>query len=213
MAGRVSASPQWSGVPIEAIIDRELGCNLELRSGYAAYGFMLWPFQATGDVRRLLVGILNYAGRQYRNGGVPNAELVRLHDGRANFLFDLHLERTVLVWGISQSVAAGSRDNTYHAGFPRAGDGFDKGHAWAHAQGGHEGGPNYFRQARRLNQGRSNNGRLWRAIETYLAANAGRFAFIRLIYVAANRTDRPDEIEYGIMPASGQFRAVIFPNT
>lgn len=212
MARRTSEPRDWSGVSIEAIIDRELGRNPELRTGLAAYARMLKDFEQTGDAEKLLTAILDNAARQYRQAGVPNADFVTFNDGGANFLFDLSLERSVLVWGVSQTVPARSRDDAYHAGYPRAGDGLDKGHAWSHAQGGREGGPNYFRQARRLNQARSDNGRLWRAMETYLAANAGLSAFIRLIYAAGNRSDRPDEVEYGIMPASGQFRSVIFPN-
>lgn len=213
MAGQMSASQDRSGVAIEGIIDRELGCNTELRSGHAAYAALLQEFQSTGDRKRLVKGVLDNAALQYRKSGIANAELVTFNDGAADFLFDLLCERAVLVWGVSQSVAAGSRDDAYHGGYPRAGDGLDKGHAWSHAQGGREGGPNYFRQARRLNQARSANGKLWRAIEIHLAANAGLWAFIRLVYAAGNRTDRPNEVEYGIMPASGQFRVVIFPNT
>ena len=212
MAGRLSEPGEWSGAEVEGIIDRELGRNPEIRSGHSVYTVMLRHFQSTGDGKRLRAGILDHAARQYRKNGVPRAELITFNDGGADFLFDLLFERTVLVWGVSQTVAAGSRDNAYHAGYPRAGEGLDKGHAWSHAQGGREGGPNYFRRARRLNQARSENGHLWRAIETHLAANAGLSAFIRLIYGVGNQTDRPNEIEYGIMPASGQFRAVIFPN-
>ncbi|WP_137177758.1 hypothetical protein [Roseomonas sp. AR75] len=202
----------WSGQPIERIIDRELGRNPELRSGMAAYAALLTDFGATGNDAPLLEGILDHAATQYRKAGVPDAQLVILDDGAVDLLFDLTRERTVIVWGRSRSVAPNTRDSAYHAGYPRAGDGLDKGHAWSHAQGGREGGPNYFRQARRLNQARSDNGLLWRAIEQHLAANAGLRAFVRLIYGAANASDRPDEVEYGILPASGQFRAVIFPN-
>ena len=200
------------GAGIEGVIDRELGRNPELRIGYAAYAAMLQDFQSTQDGKRLLAGILDHAAGQYRKSGVPSAKFVTFDDGGANILFDLARERTVLVWGVSRTVPARSRDNSYHRGYPRAGKDLDKGHAWSHAQGGREGGPNYFRQARRLNQARSDNGRLWRAIETHLAANAGLSAFVRLIYAADNQTDRPDEVEYAIMPSSGQFRAVIFPN-
>lgn len=212
MAPQATASRDWSGVPIAHIIDRELGRNPELRSGYAAYAALLQEFRSTGDWPRLFEGILDNAARQYRKGGVPNPEFVTFDDGGANFLFDLKHERSVLVWGVSRAVPAGTRDNLYHSGYPRAGAGLDKGHAWSHAQGGREGGPNYFRQARRLNQARSDNGRLWRAIETHLAANARLSAFIRLIYASGNPSDRPDAVEYGIMPRNGQFRAVIFPN-
>ena len=212
MAKHSSTSDAWSD-DITATIDRELGRNPELRSGNAAYAAMLKEFQKTGDDEGLLNGILDNAARQYRKAGVPDAEFTIFNDGAANFLFDLTHERAVLVWGVSQAVAPNTRDNAYHAGYPRAGEALDKGHAWSHAQGGREGGPNYFRQARRLNQARSDNGRLWRAIESHLAANEGLSAFVRLIYGKANQTDRPEEVEYGIMAASGQFRAVIFPNS
>jgi hypothetical protein len=43
-------------------------------------------------------------------------------------------------------VPPNSRDQNYHRGFPGR-TGFDKGHAMSHAQGGREGGPNYFRPA------------------------------------------------------------------
>jgi hypothetical protein len=207
-----SSQDAWSGQPIEAVIDRELGRNVELRSGTAAYAAMLGQYAIDGDGARLLEAILTHAAHEYRQGGVAEAELVTFSDRNADFLFDLALERTVLVWGTSRTVPANSRDDAYHAGYPRAGDGLDKGHAWSHAQGGREGGPNYFRQARRLNQARSDNGRLWRAIETHLAANAGLSAFVRLIYAPGDRSDRPREVEYGIMSGGGQFRAVIFPN-
>lgn len=207
----VTTGRDWSGAGIAPIIDRELGRNPEIRSGTAAYAHMLGAWQRTGDGVRLLDRILSYAARRYREAGAPRAALVTFNDGAADFLFDPERERVVLVWGTSR-VAAAARDSAYHAGYPRAGDGLDKGHAWAHAQGGREGGPNYFRQARRLNQARSDNGKLWRAIERHLAANAGLSAFIRLIYASGNDGDRPDEVEYGILPASGQFRAVIFPN-
>ena len=203
----------WKNLPIETIIDRELGRNPEIRSGLSAYAGMLAEYRRDGDGARLLDALLDGAAHAYRAAGVQDAELLVFDDGAANFLFDAVRDRTVLVWGVSQATAPGTRDNAYHAGFPAAGDGLDKGHAWAHAQGGREGGPNYFRQARRLNQSRSDNGKLWRGIETYLAANAGLSAFIRLIYAAENRSDRPDEVEYGLLTATGQFRAVIFPNS
>lgn len=207
-----TSTRDWSGVPIVSLIDREFGHNPELRSGAAAYAALLQDFRRSGKVGPLLDGVLDHAARQYRKSAGVRPKLLVFDDEAANFLFDEAAARTVLVWGVSRSVATNSRDRAYHAGYPRAGEGLDKGHAWSHAQGGREGGPNYFRQARRLNQARSNNGKLWRAIETYLASNAGLHAFIRLLYAKGNGSDRPDEVEYGILPASGQFRAVIFPN-
>lgn len=202
----------WSGVPIEAIIDRELGCNVELKSGVSAYASMFAVWKQDKDGGRFLGALLDHAAAAYRSAGQPRAELYTFGDGAVDFLFDMVRERAVLVWGVSRSAAPNSRDQAYHAGYPAAGKDLDKGHAWSHAQGGREGGPNYFRQARRLNQARSRNGKLWRAIERHLAMHAGLSAFIRLLYAAGNDGDKPDEVEYGILSATGQFRVVIFPN-
>jgi hypothetical protein len=99
--------------------------------------------------------------------------------------------------GLSQSALPNSRDRNYHRGLPgRAG--FDKGHAMSHAQGGREGGPNYFPQAPRVNRRLSPLGALWRDIESYLAANPGLFCFVRLAYPRVTSTDVPDEVEYGV---------------
>ncbi len=203
----------WSGPVIETIIDRELGRNPELRRGTAAYATLLQAYQASGDLAALRDGVFDHAAQLYRHINGAGSALVTFNDGSADFLFDRQHDRTVLVWGVSRTVPAHSRDDAYHSGYPVAGTDLDKGHAWSHAQGGREGGPNYFRQARRLNQSRSDNGRLWRGIESYLAANAGIPAFVRLIYAANTRSDQPAQVEYGVLPRTGQFRAVIFPNS
>ena len=54
--------------------------------------------------------------------------------------------------------------------------------------------------------------RLWRDIESYLAANPGLFCFVRLAYPRSTSTDVPAEVEYGIL-AEGQLRTAIFPNS
>lgn len=82
----------------------------------------------------------------------------------------------------------------------------------SHAQGGREGGPNYFPQTPRVNRRLSPLGALWRDIESYLAANPGLFCFVRLAYPPQTSTDVPAEVEYGVM-AERQFRTVIFPNS
>lgn len=207
------AKLDWSSIPIEDIIDREFGRNPELRDGMSAYASMYAEWRTSGDGGQFLNRLLDYAAAKYREAGQPRAQLCTFSDGSANFLYDHNVDRVALVWGISVAVAPNTRDNAYHAGFPAAGPDTDKGHAWSHAQGGREGGPNYFRQARRLNQARSANGKLWRAIESHLAANAGLSAFIRLIYANGSDSDRPNEVEYGILSGNGQFRAVIFPNS
>lgn len=81
----------------------------------------------------------------------------------------------------------------------------------AHAQGGREGGPNYFPQAPGVNRRLTAAGHLWRDIETYLAAHPGTYCFVRLLYPDDIRIDIPAELEYGILTPQG-FRAVIFTN-
>ena len=202
----------WSGIPIDTLIDREFGRNPEIRNGISAYAGMLADWEQTGDGAALLDALLDLAAANYRKAGQQDAKFYVFSDGAANFLLDIVRERVVLVWGEGRPAAPNSRDNAYHSGFPAAGADHDKGHAWSHAQGGREGGPNYFRQARRLNQARSNNGKLWRAIETYMAANAGISAFVRLVYEKNYKDDRPSDVEYGILSETGQFRVVLFPN-
>jgi hypothetical protein len=141
---------------------------------------------------------------------VGAVELLEFSDGAFEVLFDAVHELTVLMHGLSRSTLPNSRDSNYHRGFPGR-TGFDKAHAMAHAQGGREGGPNYFLQAPHVNQRRSALGKLWRDIESYLAANPGSFCFVRLVYAKVSSTDVPAEVEYGVL-VEGQFRTVIFPN-
>lgn len=56
-------------------------------------------------------------------------------------------------------------------------------------------------------------GSLWRSIEEYLAANGGRFAFVRLIYSGGADTDEPTHIEFGLIDPDAQVRVTEFPNT
>ena len=199
-------------------IDQELSTSTVVRSGMSAYASILKRYQrlakrdrAAAD-RQLEEAIVDLAARLYRQSSSQNTELLMFSDGANDCLFDATNERTVLMYGRSKTTPPNSRDTPYHQGYPRAGDGYDKGHALSHAQGGLEGGPNYFKQKRSVNQRRSGAGNLWRDIETYLAANAGVFAFVRLIYRHGETGEMPFEAEYGILNGPGQFRVVIFPN-
>lgn len=155
-------------------------------------------------------GVVRMAAASYRKSAKKSVELLGFTDSRVDYLFDLTLERTVLVYGLSMAVKKNSRDNNYHRGYPKK-LGFERGHAFAHAQGGLEGGPNYFPQRAALNRGLSERGKLWRAIEMHLSSHAGLFAFVRLIY-PNNDTDVPDFVEYGFLNSPNQFRAVVFNN-
>jgi hypothetical protein len=199
-------------------IDHELSSSTMVRSGMSAYATILRSYErlakrdrAAAD-RQLEEAIVDLAARLYLQSSSRNTELLMFSDGANDCLFDATNERTVLMYGRSKTTPPNSRDTPYHQGYPRAGDGYDKGHALSHAQGGLEGGPNYFKQKRSVNQRRSGAGNLWRDIETYLAANAGVFAFVRLIYRRGVTGDMPFEAEYGILNGPGQFRVVIFPN-
>lgn len=169
-----------------------------------------WP----GDELRqesLRQVVVDVAAELYRDQADPPVELLEFSDGAFDVLFDAAHELTILMHGISRSTPPNSRDGSYHRGFPGLA-GFDKGHAMSHAQGGREGGPNYFPQAPRANRRLSPAGALWRDIESYLAATPGLFCFVRLAYPRGTSTDVPIEVEYGVM-AEGQFRTVIFSNT
>ena len=199
-------------------IDQELSSSTVVRSGMSAYAAILRSYErlakrdrAAAD-RQLEEAIVDLAARLYRQSSSQNTELLMFSDGANDCLFDATNERTVLMYGRSKTTLPNSRDTPYHQGYPRAGDGYDKGHALSHAQGGLEGGPSYFKQKRSVNQRRSGAGNLWRDIETYLAANAGVFAFVRLIYRPGETSEMPFEAEYGILNGPGQFRVVIFPN-
>ena len=200
-----------------ARIDAALGSNPAVRSGYSAYAALIATYDKAapanvGQARDdLIEGMVSLAADTYA-AEVGGAELFTFSDGANQCLFDCKHERTVLMWGVSRTVPANSRDDAYHGGYPRAGDGYDKGHALSHAQGGLEGGPNYFKQRVLVNRRLSATGHLWRDIETFLAANAGLLAFVRLIYANGDTGEKPVNVEYDVLAGPGQFRSVIFPN-
>ena len=203
---------------IFARIDNALVFNPAVRSGLSSYATLIDRYEndAGGNPARaahvLICGMVRLAGSTYvaQTGGSP--ELLTFSDGANECLFDYTNERTVIMWGRSRTVPPNSRDNSYHGGYPRAGDGYDKGHALSHAQGGLEGGPNYFKQRATVNRRLSETGHLWRDIETFLAANAGVLAFVRLIYAPGDLGEKPANVEYDVLAGRGQFRSVIFPN-
>ena len=194
-------------------IDQALHDIPELRSGIEPYGIWLAEHGVGLDeAPRALMkqAAVDVAADLHQERANATATLLEFSDGAFDVLFDAVHELTVLMHGLSRSTPPNSRDDSYHRGFP-ARLGFDKGHAMAHAQGGREGGPNYFPQAPRVNRRLSPLGSLWRDIETYLARNPGLYCFVRLAYSPGLPSDVPVEVEYGLV-AEGRFRAVIFPN-
>ena len=173
-------------------IDRALHEVPGIRSGAGPYLTRLAELGApAGPLAAGLIREVDVAAAGLcRAGAEPPVKLLEFFDGAFDVLFDAAHERTVLTHGLSRPAPPNSRDTRYHRGFPgRAG--FDKGHAMAPAQGGREGGPNYFPQAARVNCGLSPAGALWRDIKIYLAAHPGLFCFVRLIYPVRSPNDVP----------------------
>jgi len=144
---------------IIARIDRALTDLPEVRPGTGPYLRRLAECGWSGGTpppELLRHTVVDVAADLYRERADPPVDLLEFSDGAFDVLFDAAHELTILMHGLSRPTPPSSRDKNYHRGFPgRAG--FDKGHAMSHAQGGREGGPNYFLQAPRVNQRLSPN--------------------------------------------------------
>ncbi len=75
-------------------------------------------------------------------------------------------------------------------------DEFDRGHFLGHASGG-ELDINLFPQDRRLNRGWSEEGKLFRKMESHAASHPGTFFFHGAVY--ADDSWVPDRLEYGVL--------------
>jgi hypothetical protein len=113
---------------------------------------------------------------------------------------DVGDDRVVAVWGESRHAPA-QRDRARQRGFVPvparwSGTGRDRGHFVAHAAGGGLD-LNLFPQSSRLNQGRSEQGKTWTAMERYGIVNPGTPLFIRPTY--DDTTWTPSMIDYGLL--------------
>ncbi|HEY0693281.1 MAG TPA: hypothetical protein VGD71_30095 [Kribbella sp.] len=203
------SNPARSSSIIERI-DQALAELVEIRSNTDLYWRRFRDAESEVGKALLSEAVADMAAELYSHDIRAAVELVEFTDGAFDVLFDLVAGRTVLLHGLSRYTSPNSRDVSYHRGFPSVA-GYDKGHAMSHAQGGLEGGPNYFAQVPWVNRRLSPVGKLWRDIEDYLARNAGVFSFVRLIYSPEDLSQTPVEAEYGLM-AEGQLRVVVFPN-
>ena len=70
---------------------------------------------------------------------------------------------------------------------------------------------NLFVQDRRLNQGLSLQGKVYRSMERYCAKHAGTFCFSRPHYV--NATDRPSKIDFGLLRPDSSLWVDTFDNS
>ena len=87
--------------------------------------------------------------------------------------------------------------------------GRDKGHFIAHAIGGGLD-MNVFSQARDLNRGLSEQGKVYRLMERYCYENAGTFCFSRPVYDDA--TSIPRWVEFGLLRDDGSLWVEVFEN-
>jgi hypothetical protein len=87
--------------------------------------------------------------------------------------------------------------------------GRDKGHFIAHAIGGGLD-MNVFSQARDLNRGLSEQGKVYRLMERYCYENAGTFCFSRPVYDDA--TSIPRWVEFGVLRDDGSLWVEVFEN-
>ena len=78
----------------------------------------------------------------------------------------------------------------------------DAGHFIAHSLGGGLD-MNIFPQKRSLNQGRSEEGKVYREMERYPLLNPSTFLFIRPIYF--DYSERPYFLEYGVLRSDAVF--------
>ena len=112
--------------------------------------------------------------------------------------------RTIAVYGLSKpSTRSRATDDQRLRGMeptaPELGAGRDKGHFIAHSFGGAiiAAETNAFSQRRDLNRGWSVEGKKFRTMEQFAAANPGTLFFHRPIYTG--ETDIPDYLEVGII--------------
>jgi hypothetical protein len=86
----------------------------------------------------------------------------------------------------------------------------DHGHLIAHCIGGSRLGLNVFSQDRRLNRGRSTQGKIYRQMERYCQKQAGTFCFSRPIYTDASNI--PRWLEFGLLKDDQRLWIEIFEN-
>ena len=120
-------------------------------------------------------------------------------------------DRTIAAWAITPA-EIGRRDKSYQRGFPMAADErspVDRGHLIPHMSGG-EFGPNIFRQDRALNQGKSEQGKRYRALERAAAGVPGALFFGHLLY--ADDTAYPRGVELAVLLPGGTLQVEQFDN-
>ncbi len=151
------------------------------------------PDEFFQTVREELAPELSHAWRQAYCDGCPRAEIVAIDLNGFVYLFDLDTERTIAASGLMGGQNKRPRDRGRMAGFPLS-DGrlYHRGHLIPHS--GHGGEDiNLFAQLGSTNVGPFRN------LERRGVANPGSFYFVRLIYQEGVLSQRPAQVEQGLL--------------
>jgi hypothetical protein len=137
------------------------------------------------------------------------AEVLEIPHGPLTYLFDSAPtmsgadsgnDRVVAVWGDSVAAVA-PREKGRQAGFIPVPEkwshvGMDRGHFVAHAAGGGMD-MNFFPQAKGLNRGTTERGKVWKAMEHQIIEHPGTPLFVRPLYHDGSWV--PTLINYGVL--------------
>jgi hypothetical protein len=156
-----------------------------------------------------------------------SSDIVEFSDHNFRFLFDINASRTVVAFGTAGK-KTGKRDSGRMAGFLgkdpddpsseawrdrffRMYQGkYDRGHFMSHGQGGGLD-ANLFPQRADVNQGHSEAGKEYRAMEKFAAdSQTPTLCFSRPVY--NDESWVPLVLDYALIPETGQLRAQRFPN-
>jgi len=142
---------------------------------------------------------------EYRDQFGPS-DILEVNLKMAVYVYDCSCERVLLAYGLSCPQLE-ARDKNRMRGFPAVKVGVkavmgevafdaDRGHFLGHAAGG-ELDINLFPQRRELNQGWSDEGKLFRQMEEHASKHFGTFLYHRAMY--NDDTWIPDRLEYGLL--------------
>jgi hypothetical protein len=176
------------------------------------------PYSTSRRMQRKWAFVANAAADRYEAILDSACDLHEFEQAGARYWFDLaspaglpQEDRTVAAWALTPTDIR-RRDSSYQRGFhmaPDHGSPVDRGHLIPHMSGG-EFGPNIFRQDRALNQGRSEQGKLYRALERAAAGTPGALYFGHLLYL--DDTAYPKQIEIAVLVPGATLRVEQFDN-
>jgi hypothetical protein len=149
--------------------------------GYAFLVDVIWPYEAEDDI----------------NNELPESRVISFFGISNTNIKKSNRRRMARGWGKTSSA------------FAPYGTEYDKGHFIAHSCGA----PvdmNIFPQRRDINRGWSDEGKIFRSMERYIASNPGTFVFSRPIY--NDLTVCPQQLEYGYFDKDFKLKIGVFQN-